>query len=174
MRAAEGSGTRGGGGGGGGSSDGDGDSGGRKGWERGIAKEEERAGGHSLAAGVGIRSAPTTRVRKILLERTPRRRKTLWCLREGGRQRGSGEDRGRERKKREERKREKEGEGRRKKKKRGGGLYLGHICGENSRLLSQCLTGRQALKIHRGFTSPSPEPSLPTPSRTIILHNCSP
>lgn len=78
-------------------SDDDGDGGGRKGWERGIAREEERAGGHSLAAGVGIRSAPTTRVRKILRERILRRRKTSrrWC--EGGRQRDSGEDRGRER-----------------------------------------------------------------------------
>jgi len=91
-RAVEGSGTRGDGGGGsgsGGSSDGvgDGDGGGRKGWKRGIAREEKRAGGHSLAAGVGIRSAPSTRVRKILRERTPRRRKTLRRSREGGRQR---------------------------------------------------------------------------------------
>lgn len=80
-RAAEGNGTRGDGdgSGGGGSSDGDGNGngGGRKGWERGIAREEERAGGHSLAAGVGIRSAPTTRVRKILRERTPETEKDV-------------------------------------------------------------------------------------------------
>lgn len=73
-----------------------------------------------------------------------------------------------------EKEKEKEGEGRRKKKKSGGG-YLGHICGENSRLLSQCLTGRQALKIHRGSISPSSEPSLPTHYHassffTIVLH----
>jgi len=117
QRAAEGSGTRGGsgggGGGGGGSGDGggggnsndDGDGSGRKGWEREIAREEERAGGHSLAAGVGICSAPTTRVRKILRERILRRRKTSWCLCEGGRQRDSGEDRGRERERERERER---------------------------------------------------------------------
>lgn len=96
-----------------GDGDGDGDSGGGdgKGWERrGIAREEEvsrgRKGGHLLAAGVDIRSAPTTRVRKILRERRDGERERR--SREGGRWRSSGEDRGSER--------GREGGGRRKKK----------------------------------------------------------
>lgn len=70
--------------------DGDGDSGSGsgdgKGWERrGIAREEVdrgRKGGHLLAAGVDIRSAATTRVRKILRERRDGERETFARRRE--------------------------------------------------------------------------------------------